>query len=125
MDRLGAGRQRGFDDSLCLQVAFRHRCGADADRFVGERDMGGAGLDLGVDGDDADAQAARGACDAAGDFAPVGDQEAIEHLEPHIRKTPNLVSGTGALRETEMPSPRTSRVSRGSISPSSQIRAVA
>ena len=43
---------------------------------------------------------------------------------PYIRKTPNGVSGMGAFSEAAMPSARTVRVSRGSMMPSSQIRAV-
>src|SRR6185312_5088955 len=42
----------------------------------------------------------------------------------HIRKTPNVVSGMGALRDAEMPRASTRRVSRGSMMPSSQRRPV-
>lgn len=45
-------------------------------------------------------------------------------LDPYIRKTLCVRSGNGAFREMEMPSPRTIRVSAGSITPSSQRRAV-
>src|SRR6476661_5385163 len=44
---------------------------------------------------------------------------------PHIRKTPNRVSGIGAWREASRPSARMRRVSHGSMTPSSQRRAVA
>jgi hypothetical protein len=44
--------------------------------------------------------------------------------EPHIRKTPNSVSGIGAFSAAERPSARTRRVSSGSMIPSSQRRAV-
>ena len=42
----------------------------------------------------------------------------------HILKTPNRVSGMGALRAAEIPRPRTVRVCAGGITPSSQRRAV-
>src|SRR5690348_7521798 len=42
----------------------------------------------------------------------------------HIRKTPNVVSGIGVLSALASPSARTRRVSNGSITPSSQSRAV-
>ena len=47
----------------------------------------------------------------------------IQHR--HILKTPNLVSGTGALREAASASDSTRRVSEGWMMPSSQSRAVA
>ena len=50
---------------------------------------------------------------------------AAHHGRPgHIRKTPNFVSGIGALRAAEIASARTSRVCAGSITPSSHSRAV-
>ena len=42
----------------------------------------------------------------------------------YMRKTPNVVSGTGAFAAAASPSPSTRRVSRGSMIPSSQRRAV-
>jgi sarcosine oxidase subunit beta len=42
----------------------------------------------------------------------------------YILKTPNVVSGTGALRAAARPRARTRRVSSGSMMPSSQRRAV-
>ncbi len=51
--------------------------------------------------------------------APAGNDK------PHIRKTPNRVSSTGALRQAENASASTRRVSEGRIMPSSQSRAVA
>ncbi len=42
----------------------------------------------------------------------------------YIRKTPNGVSGIGALSAADSPSARTIRVSTGSITPSSHSRAV-
>jgi hypothetical protein len=47
-----------------------------------------------------------------------------ERVAHHILKTPNLVSRIGAFNEADNPSARTRRVSSGSITPSSQSRAV-
>ena len=46
-------------------------------------------------------------------------------LDPYIRKTPKRVSGMGALRVADIASESTLRVSAGSITPSSQSRALA
>ncbi len=47
-----------------------------------------------------------------------------EDVFPYMRKTPNVVSGTGAFDAAESPSASTRRVSSGSMTPSSQRRAV-
>jgi RNA polymerase sigma-70 factor (ECF subfamily) len=49
---------------------------------------------------------------------------AAEAPDAYIRKTPKVVSGIGALSAAEIPSATTRRVSTGSITPSSQRRAV-
>ncbi len=46
-------------------------------------------------------------------------------MKPHILKTPNFVSGTGALRAALKAKANTRRVSDGAMMPSSQSRAVA
>ena len=46
-------------------------------------------------------------------------------VSPHIRNTPNFVSGIGALSVAEKHSASTRRVSAGAMMPSSQSRAVA
>ena len=60
------------------------------------------------------------------DLAPVRDEDRREHSPSrYIRKTPNDVSGIGALRTAAAsPRPSTSRVSTGSMTPSSHRRAV-
>ena len=57
--------------------------------------------------------------------APCPATGAASHRAPgHIRNTPKVVSGTGAFAAAARPSARTRRVSRGSMIPSSQSRAV-
>jgi hypothetical protein len=49
------------------------------DPDVGLGDVRGVRVGVGVDGDGADAEAAAGGEDAAGDLAPVGDQNSGDH----------------------------------------------
>ena len=84
MDCLGARIDRRRDDAVVAQIAFADRCGADMDCLVGHLDMQRAGIGVGIDGDGGDAHAPRGADDAAGDLAAVGDEDFGEH-EPFYR----------------------------------------
>jgi hypothetical protein len=54
VDRLRAGRPRRLDDPLHRQVALRGRGRADPHREVGQRDVRGPGVGVGVHGDAAD-----------------------------------------------------------------------
>ena len=49
----------------------------------------------------------------------------VSHASRHMRKMPKRVSGMGCRSATARPSPRHMRVSTGSMTPSSQRRAVA
>src|SRR5688572_15984803 len=66
------------------------------------------------------------AADEAEGAAGAGSLELVHvHLAvAHIRKMPNVLSGTGAFDAAEIPSASTRRVSRGSMMPSSHNRAV-
>ena len=55
----------------------------------------------------------------------VGVEGAVIAPVLYMRKTPNRVSGMGAFKAADKPRAKTRRVSRGSIMPSSQRRAVA
>ncbi len=79
MDGLGIGHFGRRDDGRNVQIALGGGRRADADRFVGQLDVLGLGVGLGMDGDGRDAQFAAGAQDAQGDFAAVGDQNFLEH----------------------------------------------
>lgn len=57
--------------------------------------------------------------------ACASDMSAADAPAPHIRNTPNRVSGIGALRAAEKASASTRRVSCGVMMPSSHSRAVA
>ncbi|MGY4487948.1 hypothetical protein ACVWWR_007139 [Bradyrhizobium sp. LM3.2] len=75
MYRLRAGLPRGLDQPLDIEIAVAGTCGPEQHGLVGERDMHRAPVGLGIDRDRAEAHRARGADDAAGDLAAVGDQE--------------------------------------------------
>ena len=70
--------------SIC-EVALRRGRRADRDRFVGQLDVARVLVGLGIDGDRLDAHAAGGADHSAGDLAPVGDQDLLEHVAASVR----------------------------------------
>ena len=132
MHRLGAGLSRRFDHAFDVEIAVARPRRPEQHGLVGHGDMHGVAVGLGIDRDGAQAHGAGGADDAAGDLAAVGDQERAKtpvefravHLH-HILNRPNFVGSIGALADADNPRPSTSRVSAGSITPSSHSRAVA
>jgi hypothetical protein len=81
MDGIGAGDLGGGDDAVHFQIGLLAGGRADADRLVGELDMHRIDIRLGIDGDGFHIELAAGADDAEGDFAAIGDQDALEHAE--------------------------------------------
>lgn len=67
------------DDVVDLEVAFLRRRRADANGLVGELEVNGVLVGLGIDDDRFDIEALAGADDAQRNFTPVGDQNACEH----------------------------------------------
>jgi hypothetical protein len=80
MDSLSAGLLAGSDDLVHDQIGFFRSSRADADGFVGQIDVQGVLVGLGINGDRLDAHLAGGLDDAAGDFAAVCDQNLGEHI---------------------------------------------
>ena len=82
---------------------------------------------LGIDRDRRNAEPPRGSNNSAGNLTAIGDQDFGKHhrLWRYMRKTPNRVGSIGALSAAERESPKTMRVSDGSMIPSSQSRALA
>ena len=80
MDGLGAGLLAGGDDLVHDQVGLFRGGRADADGFVGQVDVQGVLVGLGIDGNGLDAHLAGGLDDAASDFAAVGDQNFSKHV---------------------------------------------
>jgi hypothetical protein len=131
MHRLGAGLARSFDHTRDIEITVARPRWSEQHGLVGHGDMHRVAIRLRIDGDGAQAHGAGGADDAAGDLAAVGDQERaktpvkLRAVHRHILNRPNLVGSIGALAAADNPRPSTSRVSAGSITPSSHSRAVA
>ncbi len=79
MDGIHVGDFGGADDAVNAQVAFAAGAFADADGFVGQLDVHGVGVRLGIDGDGADVEFLAGADDADGNFPAVGYQNFFKH----------------------------------------------
>ena len=92
---LRAGGQRGIQDAAPLQVTLARRGGADVHGFVAGRHVARLRVGIGVDGDRAHTQAARGGGHAAGDLAAVGNQDLGEHGRP-FRRSPAHGRRSGA-----------------------------
>ena len=118
VDGLRAGAACRLDDGVAAQVALPRRRGTDRVGLVGRGHVQRVGVRLGVDGHGGDTHAARGGDDAAGDLAPVGDQDLVEHPR-HILNRPKRVGSIGAFIAAEIDRPSTRRVCAGSITPSS------
>ncbi|GAA4115104.1 hypothetical protein GCM10022215_13700 [Nocardioides fonticola] len=80
--RVGARGHGGRDDGLDVEVALHAHGG------VGLPHVRGAGVEVGVDRDGADAHRGGGAHDADRDLAAVGDEEGLHLGSHHMRKTP-------------------------------------
>ena len=124
VDRVGAGGAGGRKDGVAAKIAFGGGRRADAHRRIGQMHMQRIGIGIGMHRDRPDPHAPRGADDAARDLAPVGDQKA-RNPRHHMRNTPQRVGRAGALLQAASDRLTTRRVSRGSITPSSQSLAEA
>jgi hypothetical protein len=78
MNAAGFGLACDLDDLCAVQIRLRRGRRPDRIRFVGGAHMQGIGVSLGIDGDDTQPHAPRGAGDAAGDLAAIGDQDGFE-----------------------------------------------
>ncbi len=79
VDGLGARRLGCRQHPGLIQIALARRRRADQDGLVGLTDVKRVRIGLGMDRDGAQAHAAGGAEDAAGDLAAIGDQDGSEH----------------------------------------------
>ncbi len=130
MDRLRAAGARRSDDAADVEVALARGRRTQAPRLIGRAHMAGPGIGIRIHRHRAQPEAPRGAEDAAGDLAAVGDQQALDHADipslerPYIRSTPKRCgSSAGALRTAASDSASTRGVSCGSMTPSSHSRA--
>ena len=79
MHGLGTGRLAGSDDLVDQQIGFLRRRRADADGFVRQRHVHGILVRLGIHRDGGNPHLAGGLDDAAGDLAPICNQNLLEH----------------------------------------------
>ncbi len=79
MHRLGAARPAGRDDLVDHEIALGGRRRPDVNGAVGHLHMEGILVGVGIDRNRLDPHAPRGLDDATGDFAAIGDQNALEH----------------------------------------------
>ena len=131
VDGLASLRPGGGDDGLDVEVGVSGGVAFEEHDLVGEAGGEAVAVGHGSGEHGADAQAPQRADDAHGDLAAVRHEDGLEHGRHcrgggvrYMRKTPQSVAGMGALRAAEMPMERTRRVSRGSMTPSSQRRAL-
>ena len=79
MDGLGPALADGVEDGVGVQVALGRRLAAQRVGLVGQADVQGVAVEVGEDGDGADAQLAAGPDDPHRDLAAVRDQDLLEH----------------------------------------------
>jgi len=79
MHGLGASALAGVDDLVGDEVGLAGGSRTEQHGFVGQPDMAGVGIGLGIDSNSADAHAARGLDDTASDLASICDQDLVEH----------------------------------------------
>ena len=131
MHGFGTALARRFDHPLDVEIAVARPRRPEQDGFIGHGDMHRIAVRLRIDRDRAQPHCLCRADDAAGDLAAIGDQQGAKSpilfgaIHHHILNRPKRVGSIGAFADAESPSPSTSRVSAGSMTPSSQSRAVA
>ena len=121
--RLGAGGLAGRDDAVGLQVAVAAGGAADVHRLVGQLDMAGVLVGVGVDGHREDAHLLGGLDHSASNLTAIGDQDLLEHLwvsRSHRGMLPCLRHGLSSFLSRSITSERQMRlrVSLGRITSS-------
>ena len=122
MDGLSTRTARNLQDRIAAQIGLCRWRRANRVCLIRLPHMQRRGISLRKDGNAAQTHPPRGANNAAGNLATIGDQERFEH---HIRNSPKRVSEIGDMVAAARDSPKTSRVAAGGIMPSSHSRAVA
>ena len=84
MDRVGPGDLGRGDDVGDVEVALAAGALSDTDRFVRVFHVQGFGIRARMHGHAFDAQFPAGPHDAQGDFAPVGDEDLLEHVKRRL-----------------------------------------
>ena len=79
VDRFGAAGLDGGQDGGDVEIALLARLPTEGVRLVGQADVEGVTVGLGIDGDRSDAHLPAGPDDPDGDLAPVGDEDRRKH----------------------------------------------
>ena len=82
MDRFGPRLLRRGYDLIDDEIRLGGRRRPDMDGFVRHLDVEGVTVGIGIDGNRLDPEPARGLHDAAGNFAPIGNEKFPEHGSP-------------------------------------------
>ncbi len=131
MHGFGATLSRRLEHALDVQVTVAGTRRPQQHCLIRHCDMHRAAVGLGIDRDGAQAHGLGGTDHAAGDLAAIGNQQGAKTpvhpgtIHHYILNRPKRVGSIGAFADADSPSPSTSLVSAGSITPSSQSRAVA
>ena len=80
MHRLGPGRANSLHHLVDDDIGLVRGRGANMDRLIRHPDMQRMAVGIGIDRDRPDTHFPGGLDDAAGDLAPIGDQDLLEHL---------------------------------------------
>ena len=81
MDGLSPGQAGGFQDGGNVEIGLGRRSRAEAKGGVGLGYMDASRIGIGIDGHGANAQAAAGADDAAGDLTSIGDEDGLKVVD--------------------------------------------
>ncbi len=92
MDGVGPRAFDGIQDGVGVEVALGRRLPAEGEGLIGQSDMQGVTVELGVDGDGADPQLLAGPYDPDGDLTTVRYQDVSEHpptvcTDDRVRRT--------------------------------------
>ena len=113
MDRLRAGGTRGLEDAVGAQIAVGRARRPDGIGGIGEQHVLRPRISLGEDGDGADAHAPRGADDAAGNLAAIGDEQGTDHRATSgTRRSASAASARTRRRQARGPARRASAPGR-------------
>ena len=94
------GTARGLENHVAAQITVLRARAANVHGFIAGRDMRGTGVSVGKHRNGTHAHPARGARHAAGDFAPICDQQFAEHADYFL----GIQDGARFSRNAPMPS---------------------
>ena len=88
MDSFSAGALARLDDTIDDEIGLGRSSRTDVDGLIRHFDVESVAVGVGVDGHGGDTHAPRRLDDPAGDLAPVGDQDFLEHAPRLLQPVP-------------------------------------